>query len=415
MKTSLKLLAFVFTMSAAAGAQVAPAATGSNSVPLSGNLQYALRYSQSSQFSNILPNLETSTASGTLDYANGNDRLPFFMDYSGGYTWTITGPSYETGLFQHMLLSQGINWRKWALLVSDNVSYLPQSPTTGFSGIPGIGEPIGTPNPAPSTSQTILTLNTHVIDNAANGELDHTLSYATTVGVGGSSEILRYPDGNGLDTNTQGAYGQIVRRLDSRNSLLGKYSYSQYSYPGSTVSIQTHTALFGFQRRWSRNFRTDVNAGPEWIASSDNLLVPTSTNFAANASLRYVLRLTSTSLSYSHGTNGGSGYFIGGEIDTVEGNFSRDFGMNLTIGLTGGYERTNGLNNNGVTNGGVTDASYGGAQATWRLSRNLIAFANYTGTYQTSTSALPTNILNEQLHVLGFGIGFSPRATHLRQ
>ena len=100
-------------------------------------------------------------------------------------------------------------------------------------------------------------------------------------------------------------------------------------------------------------------------------------NVSVNSSINYTARFTSTSLSYTRGTNGGAGYLIGADVDTVAGNFSKQFGLNLTIGLTGGYERTAGLNNDGVT-----DGVFGGAQGTWRIGRDIIVFANYTGTDQ---------------------------------
>ena len=108
------------------------------------------------------------------------------------------------------MLSQGIVGRKWNIQVSDNVSYLKQAPTTGFSGVPGTGEPVGESNPSPPSSQTILTLNTRTVNNIVSGEFEHSLNYATALSIGGSSELLRYPDGNGLDTNAsdgeRGAY-----------------------------------------------------------------------------------------------------------------------------------------------------------------------------------------------------------------
>jgi hypothetical protein len=410
MKKILQLATFFISVSAAASAQVVPAATGPSSLPVNGNLQYALRYAQTAQFSSFEPNLVASTVSGSLNYTNTSQRLPFIIDYGGGYTWTLTGPDYESGVFQRMLISQGIDTHKWKFLVSDNVSYLPQAPTLGFSGIPGTGEPIGVPNPGPLSSQTILSLNTHVVDNAAAGKVEHVLSYATTVSAEGWSELLRFPNNDGLDTDTLSANGQIEQRLTARNALFGRYAFSEYSYPGSSSSITTNTALVGFKRIWTRNLTTEAGAGPEWIASTINTVVPTTTNFAANATVAYKHRFSAMDLRYGHGTNGGSGYLIGGLVDTVQGDFSHEFGPNWSVGMTSGYERTSGLNSNGVTN-----TVFGGAQATWRAGRNLIVFANYTGTNQSLTGALPTNVLNQLLQVVGFGFGYSPRVAHLRQ
>src|ERR1035438_5965488 len=95
------------------GAQVVPEATGRSGLPVSGSMHYTVRYGQSAEFGGGLGNWQTANVSGDLDYANGKTRRPFSMTYGGGYTWTISGPTYTTGLFQHLLLSQGFVYRKW--------------------------------------------------------------------------------------------------------------------------------------------------------------------------------------------------------------------------------------------------------------------------------------------------------------
>ena len=256
MKTTLKILAFLFAVCAASHAQVAPAATGPRGgLPVGPNLHFAFRYAQTAQFGGNTGNWQTSSPSASVEYTNGNERLPFTLNYAGGYIWTLTGPTYETGLFQHLYLSQDFVWRRWKVLASDDVSYLPQAPATGFSGIPGIGEPIGVTNPAPSSSQSILTLNTHVVDNVVLGEVEHNLNFATTLSVGGNSELLRYPDGNGLNTNTQTGTAKLKWRLDGRDSILVNNVFSEYGYPDFyNINFLTNTTLVGLEHAWRKTF-----------------------------------------------------------------------------------------------------------------------------------------------------------------
>jgi hypothetical protein len=410
MKATLKFLAFFFALSAAASAQVAPAATAAGGLPANGKLYYAFRYGQTAEFGGGLGTWQTSNLSATADYANGSVRAPFSVDYGGGYTWTITGPDYSSGLFQRMYLTLGGVWHKWAVLVSDDVSYLPQSPFTGFSGIAGIGEPIGTPNPAPVSSQSILTLNTHAVENAAMGSIENKLTAATTLSGNGTYELLRYPNNDGLDTDTYTAIGEITHRLDGRDSIIGTYRYSLYTYPDYTSTFETQSGLIGFRRLLSRKLSAAVAAGPMWINSSNQQVVPSKLTYTANGRVIYTSKPTLVGVGYSHGTNGGAGYMLGATWDSLNGDFSRNIGPNLMLGLTGGYNHTAGMINNGATNSVV-----GGTQATWQLNRNFIAFANYTGIYQTSTSSLPNNVVNQLLQTIGFGIGYSPRNTHFKQ
>ncbi len=414
MNTTLKILAFLYIVCAPVQAQVVPAATGPRGgLAVGPNFHYAFRYAQTAQFGGDTGNWQTSSPSASVEYTNGNERRPFTLDYSGGYTWTLTGPIYETGVFQHLYLSQDFAWRKWKVLASDDVSYLPQSPITGFSGIPGTGEPIGVnnPNPNPSNSQSILTLNTHVVNNIVLGEIEHNLNFATTLTGGGSSELVRYPNGDGLSMNTQTGIAKLNWRLNARNSILCNYVFSEYGFPDFyNINFLTNTGLVGFQHQWTRNLTTMAAVGPEWVSSSDQGAVPNSTNVSVSAAVNYQRRSATASISYARGTNGGAGYLVGGEGDVVQGNFSHQFGLNTIVGLTGGYMRTAGLTNNGVTNN-----KFGGAQFTRQMGRGLNVFANYTGIDQTSTSNLPTNALGQLLQVIGFGIGYSPREKHIRR
>ena len=57
------------------------------------NLNYTLRYSQTAEFGQRLGDWQTSsTFRISCNITNGNERLPFTMNYTGGYTWTIVGP-----------------------------------------------------------------------------------------------------------------------------------------------------------------------------------------------------------------------------------------------------------------------------------------------------------------------------------
>ncbi len=405
MKTTLKLLAFLITVAAAAHAQVAPEAKAGTA-----ELHYSVRYAQNAEFfGSSLGDSQNSVLSGNLDYRNGVKRLPFALTYGGGYGWNIAGTDYDDGLFQHLLLSQAIVGRDWNIRASDNVTYLSMAPTTGFSGVPGTGEPVGEPNPSPPSSQTILTLNTRTVNNVVSGEFEHSLNYPTALSIGGNSELLRYPDGNGLNTNSQTANALLTRRFDARNSLSGQYLFSNYSYPGNNPSqaisgLVTNSALFGYQRAWSRRITTSASIGPQRIESSNSAVVPSSTRFTGSANIDDHFRFESAGLNYTHSASGGGGFLFGAEVDSVSANFSRKFERKLSIGLTGGYSRTSALDNEGEIN-----ARFGAAMATLRLSPCLTAFANYTAMDQSTSYALPANALMRLQQVISFGIAYSPR------
>ena len=347
MKTALKLLAFVATVANAAFAQVVPEATGPG-MPVSGKVHYDLHYSEIQYLGGSVNDSQSAVFSGNVDYANLSDRLPFSLKDAGGYSWAVEGAPYGVGPFDNLSLSQGFVRRKWNLQFSDSASYRKEAPTTGFSGVPGTGEPIGGSTTPPSSSQSILTLNTSTVDNSANAEFERTLNYATTLNLGGNSELLRYPDGNGIDTDNETANAGLTQRLNARNSLSYRYLFSQFSYPDGdhglpTTSLMTNSALFGYQRHWTRQITTNAAVGPEWVEGANSAVVPSSTRVSGNASFEDQFRFGSVSLNYSQTTSGGGGFLVGGEVDSASAGFTREFKKTLTTELSGGYMHTSGL------------------------------------------------------------------------
>jgi hypothetical protein len=264
-----------------------------------------------------------------------------------------------------------------------------------------------------------LTLNTRTISNTVNGEFKHNLNFATSLSIGGGSQLLRYPDGNGLDTNDQTANLGLTRRLNARNSLSAQYAFTDFTYPGNNLglpvsSFVTNAAFFGYQRVWNRSITTNFSVGPEWLASSDSAVIPSSTSIAGNASATDQFRFGSANLNFSRQVSGGGGYLPGAEVNNISAGFARDFERKLSVNLTGGYMRTSGLANQGMSSSGLAnqgeyDGKYGAAMATLRLSRYFTAFASYTGTDQSTPSSSSFNTLSGLWQVVSFGIGYSPR------
>lgn len=408
MKTALAILALLFLAATAAHGQVMPEATAGTA-----ELNYSVRYAQNAEsFGGSLGNSQNALLSGNLQYTNGIRHFPFALTYGGGYGWNLSGAAYGDGLFENFLLSQGITGHDWGIEASDNVSYRKMAPITGFSGVAGTGEPVGGTGSSPTSSQTILTLNTRTIDNVVNGEFQHTLNYAMTLSVGGSSELLRYPDGNGMDTDAQMADTMLTRRLNARNSISGQYSFSDYSYTGNNLalpisSLATSTVLLGYQRKWNRRITTNVSVGPEWVESSNSTVVPSSTRVSGNGDIADQFRFGSASLNYSHATSGGGGFLSGAEVDSATVGFSREFEKRFTAGLDGGYMRTSSLGSEGEIN-----SKFGAVNASLQLSPSFFAFASYTAIDQSSSYSLPGNVLTHLEQEFSIGIGYTPRGKH---
>ena len=455
MKFRFTLLAILLTAGAATRAQVVPATKGHAGLPpVSGVLHYDLRYAQTAQFGGGVGNQQRSFVSGDASYANTDKRLPFSMQYGGGIGWVWTGPASAGNVFQHLSLSQGYVKHSWNLSASENVSYTFETPTTGFTGVPGTGSPIGGTGSTTLPNQSILALNTRALDNNTTLGFGHKLDHATSLNIGGAWGQMRFIDGNGQNTDTKSANAGISRRLNARNSLSGQYTFSRYDYGGMGLTMQSNSGQLSLSRKWNRRFNTSVAAGPVWITSSGLAgmgakATPNSTMLSLNASANYSLRRQgSASVSYSRGTTGGSGYMLGAKEDSLNGNYSREFGKKLTVGLTASYMRSSSLaaaqfvavcpigSTNCICPIGdsvcllslnfmpVTDSIFGGVQATRRLGKNFNLFANYTAIDQSSslTSSVQntslnsnTNILNGMEQMISFGIGYSPKEKRFKQ
>jgi hypothetical protein len=382
-------------------AQVAPSATSA-----SNSFNYALRYSQSAQFGGSYGNWHTAAPSAEMQYASRAKRAPFNLHYAGGYSWTLAGPEYSTGWFQRLSVGQVISVGKWQASLSDDVSYLPQAPVTGFLGIPGIGEPIGTPTP-PSSNQTVLTLGTYALNNDSSVNVSRILTGAYSMGAEGAYALLRFPDGNGLDTNTASVQGHLTRRLNARNRLSAQYIYTGSDYPESNFTFYTNSAMGIYERSWSRSLHTSIALGPLWINNSLPRLIPPSTMLSVDASVNQDFRRQgSFSLNYHRGAGGGSGYMLGQTFDAVSAGYSRDFKRTLTFEMSAGYNRSTPL-----TQRGVIESEYGGIQVHRHFGPHVSAFINYTLLTQSANMALPGNVVQHPWQTISFGTAFEPRNT----
>jgi hypothetical protein len=411
MKTTLVLLILICGLAAAMQAQVAPSATIG-----AGTLHYSLRYAQRVETGGNLGTASTALASGDAGYANASQRLPFSADVSAGYNFSMGAGGENTGGFENLRLTQGFVWRSSSLLFSDTVGYRRQAPTTGFAGVAGTGE---TGVPPDQTNQTILTNNTSTVNNNATGEVEHRLNRSLSASAGGGYEMLAYPDGNGYDTDSVSANGGAGLRLNARNSVTARYVFMEYTYPQFTTTIQAQSVPIGVERRWTRQIHTMLSAGPQWISSSTTGATPaaggattpppSSVSYSINAGLNDALRFGELNVTYSHGANGGGGFNLGAENDSLFANFNHELGTRerASVGVQAGYRRTAGLAKNGVTN-----AEYCTALANRRMGHDFSAFVSYALNYQTTSAVLTANALSGTSQIFSVGIEFSPR--HVR-
>jgi hypothetical protein len=433
LRTHVATLAFIAATASVACGQAVPASSMSPSVgpgmpSIDGVFHYALSGSELLQTGNG-SGLSFSTAlSGDASYNSRSVVRPFSMTYAGG---VLLGNQYgqRATTFQNLALSQGLVAGAWIFGISDSVSYLPQSPTLGLSGIPGVGDLGSQPIQGPSTGPAggVLTNNSTNLSNSLSGDVERRLTALTSVSGVGSWSILRFPKGNGLENTQISAQGALNHRLDVRDTISGSGTYSTFSYgSGIDLSIQTRGANLAFQRVVSRKLSISASAGPMWISSSNSALVPSRLTVATDLSVLYSRKFTTAAISYTRGVNGGSGVQPGALSDSVSATAARTYGRDWMASLSANYTHTGGLVQNAAVSrlpalallyaSGTTNLEYGGAQVSRRLTDSLSAFASYNLQHQSIDSTLVLqNAYSGFTQTFGIGITFSPRSTRLGQ
>ncbi len=438
MKIRLAVSALLLTASSISHGQAVPTATSpmapSNSLlnlsPVDGVVHYALSASEVVQYGYYgAGDVTNSTVlSGDLAYTAKSTTRPFNMLFAGGVSIGNQG-GQGTTTFWNVAVSQGYITRKWVFNISDSFSFLPQSPTTGLSGIPGIGDlgAIPVPGPVEGPAGGVLSFAGNRIGNSLGGSAERQLDHATSISGAGSWSVLNFlgDSTNELNNTEVSATVALNRRLDQRSSASLNAVYSTFTYSGPaanflTPDIETRGINLSYQRLLSRTLSASVSAGPQWVNSSNDLLIPPALNVAASASLSYSRRSTNASVYYSRGVNGGSGVLPGAISDSIGAGLGRSFGRDWVASVSAAYSHTAGLTQlagiPGAPSKEIYDTVFGGIQVTRRISTRFSGYLSYGAQNQSSNFFLPgQNALNGTSQTFGIGITFSPRSTRLGQ
>ncbi|MBB5339827.1 hypothetical protein [Tunturiibacter gelidoferens] len=441
MKIQTLILALLLSMATSiAQGQALPTAEssmastlGPNLPDLDGVFHYALSASEVIQYG-YYKSGETTYAtdlSGNAAYTSRSTARPFSVLFAGG---VILGNQTGNGTstFWNISASQGYVTRHWIFNISDSFSFLPQSPTTGLSGIAGVGDLGALPIQGPSAGPIgdILTTNGDRIGNGLSGSVEREISRNTSISGSGNWGVLHYLDSNaGLDSSQVSGVVALNRRIDARSSVSVSGVYSTYSYSGSgagltTPDFQTRGINLSYQRVLSRTLSFSASVGPQWVSSSNSAAIPNSTDIAVSAGISYGNRNVHAGLNYTRGVNNGSGVLPGALSDSFVASASRTYGRDWVVSLSGAYTRSSGLNqfllgSSIIVSNDTYDTVYGGFQVTRRFSPHFSGYASYTAASQSNNNNLivpvTQNVLDGTYQTFGFGVTFTPRSTNLGQ
>jgi hypothetical protein len=357
--------------------------------------------------------------SGDVAYLSNSQRHPFSAVYAGGYLiGTSSFPSYA---YQSLTLSQELHLRDWDFIVSDSVSYLPQTPIGSLSGIPGAGDlSLTAVQISTNPGLDILTTYATRVSNQVSGTVTRRFTPSTSLSLTGSDFIQRYTGsstGNqGIDNDQQNGGATLQHRLDERTSIGGGYQFTNSSFRSSYLGpgdfgFQTHYAQFFVTRQVSRNLSFAAGAGPQWAVpgSDGGITTGTSLSVAVNASLNYTAKKFTSSIGYVRGINNGNGVTIGARQDSVVASISRGFARIYNVGGIVGYNHSEQLGNSllpAYNSSGVI----AGGQLSAQVRQPLSVFVSYTVQRQLFNGYAPAGIaFNGLTQYATFGVTYSPK------
>jgi hypothetical protein len=425
MKTYLVAPVMLLALGSLAQAQDVPAVVNSTptfgfSLPsVEGTLTYSLSAAESFDTGYNTGGADTTTSlSGSLAYLSSSPNKPFSLVYSGGYLYS-TVPGYPgSSTFQNLSASQVVTTKNWNFVVDDAVSYLPESPTTGLSGIPGVGdigvEPVQIGDEPP---QSIFTNYATRVGNGLNGGATRKISSSLSMNASGSWQILHFSNNEGINSSTETGSVGPTYRIDARSSVSANvnYAYTSDTYAGTSFPFESEGISFQYQRQLSRFFSVNVAAGPQRTFGSGSTasLIPSAITVIGNAGLSYNRRGTSASVSYVRATNAGSGVLYGALSDTIAGAVRRQFSRNWQGALTASYSKSTSLSEIAGFEQSY-QSTYGGGQLSRRLGRSFSGYFSYTAVTQTGNSPVSTQSTFSGLsQVFAVGVTYSPGAQHL--
>jgi hypothetical protein len=243
--------------------------------------------------------------------------------------------------------------------------------------------------------------------------------------------VLNFLDSNLSSQDSTQVTGSVAlnQRLDARSSASIDAVYSIYTYKGAVIingfpqpDIETRALNASYQRLLTKSLSVGVSAGPLWINSSNNLIIPQSLNVGASANLGYSRGFTNASLSYSRGVSAGSGVLTGALSDSVYASVGHTYGRQYVASLTMGYSHSSGLEQLQTSATAFIpvhatyDTFFGGAQLRRGFGPHLSGYVSYT--VESQSNNLPVglpNALNGTSQTLGIGVTFTPRSTRLGQ
>ena len=305
--------------------------------------------------------------------------------------------------------TQEIDWRRWSLLLSDQLGYFPES-SFGFGGYYSGQSSLASYNPNLLPSQSILTVRSSRLSNTAVGELEYILSRKSSFTASASYGILHFQQAgfvNNSDVALRAGYSYSPTRRDTFALF---YGFSVFRFEGSPQQIHDQTVHLAYGRRITGRLALELSAGPDLYTFRNPLVASErQISWELDSALTYRLPKTDFRIAYTSYLTGGAGVLPGARSDDVRLTATRQLSRKLYSSLDLGYARNTALQQTTqVTGNQAFNTWYAGLQLRRPMGRYMNVFLDYYFQRQSSDIALcavsicggPTTLRHH------FGIGF---------
>ncbi|MBZ5515336.1 MAG: hypothetical protein LAN62_10970 [Acidobacteriia bacterium] len=361
------------------------------------------------------------SVTGRLAVQHVSRTRQFTMDYMGGGMFYARESSLNATM--HAIgLSQTFTGRRWALMLGDRASYLPESPfgfggfgslDTGLSGVGGaFGMNLGSLSPAFSMGQTLVSGRGYRISNVTLAQIQYNTSARSTITAAASYGLLRFEESGLIDSDHRIFTLGYDRNLNRRDSVGVTYGVSMFRFRGLPQAFDDHFVQISYGHRITGRLGFELAGGPE-IDKFKSSLTDSSLRYYWNlhSALRYRWPRSDMALTYSRYTTSGSGLLLGAQTDEIRFSASRRFTRSWSGSFSPGLSRNAQLEE--TTSSSVHYNTYyvgGGLQRS--LGRYTDVSLNYTfqGQMNKSTDAAGVSINNTlNRHVFGLAVSWHGR------
>jgi len=357
-----------------------------------------------------------------IDYAGGG------LFYTGGENPAANIPSPSNGTFHSLGVTQSVRGRRWGLTLSDQLSFLPESPYgfSGYGGLGSFGQGLGggylanSPvlNPSIEPGQSILTRRSRRVGNVFTGEVEYNAGPRSTITATGAYGNLHFLDPGFLDSNYWKFMSGYNYALTRRDTLAVSYSHSEFNFDAANRDISNDDFMFSYGRRLRGKLALQFSAGP-LISQINEGPGNSETRYFVNTynSLEYALEKGRVEAFFGRFATSGSGVITGAQTSMASFSVGHELASKLFGSFHVSYAFNEPLQREGISG---TRPEYKSLQAGTDISRELSPRISIYFLYfiQRQESTVPLcfdtscgNILLR--HVVGAGLNWHGRPIRL--